>query len=175
MSGSSSPHVGESWVEKSSRQLAVAGLMATLCGLSACASLPENLISAPDVRLRDVQVMGLGFKSQTFLLSFDIHNPNPFALPVKHVSYDVRLDGMRFASGETPSDISVPASGDTEFAISVDLDLLNTAPQLLSIVREGARAEIPYVLKGELGVDIPFTPPVSYRSDGAIRLDSAMR
>lgn len=158
-------------MEKLSRRLTVVGLLATMCGLSACASLPENLISAPDVKLRGVQVMGLGFKSQTFLLSFDIHNPNPFALPVNHVRYDVRLDGMRFASGETPSEISVPASGDTEFAISVDLDLLSTAPQLLSIVREGARSEIPYELKGELGVDIPFTPPVSYRTDGAIQLN----
>ena len=149
------------------------GLVATLCGLSACASLPENLISPPDVKLRDVQVMGLGFKSQTFLLSFDIHNPNPFALPVKHIRYDVRLDGQRFASGETPSNIAVPASGDTEFAISVDLDLLSTAPQLLSIVRDGVRAEIPYELKGELGVDIPFTPPVSYHSQGAIQLRSS--
>jgi len=159
-------------VEKSSRQLTVVGLLATLWGLSACASLPENLISAPDVKLRGVQVLGLGFKSQTFLLSFDIHNPNPFALPVKHVRYDVRLDGLRFASGQTASDISVPASGGTEFAISVDLDLLSTAPQLLSIVREGTRAEIPYELKGELGVDIPFTPPVTYRTQGAIRLHS---
>ena len=158
-------------MEKLSRRLTVVGLLATMCGLSACASLPENLISAPDVKLRGVQVMGLGFKSQTFLLSFEIHNPTPFALPVTHVRYDVRLDGMRFASGETPSEISVPASGDTEFAISVDLDLLSTAPQLLSIVREGARSEIPYELKGELGVDIPFTPPVSYRTDGAIQLN----
>lgn len=142
-----------------------------MCGLSACASLPENLISAPDVKLQGVQVMGLGFKNQTFLLSFDIHNPNPFALPVSHVRYDVRLDGMRFASGETASEITVPASGDTEFAISVELDLLSTAPQLLSIVREGTRSEIPYELQGELGVDIPFTPPVSYRSDGAIQLN----
>ena len=100
-------------MEKLSRRLTVVGLLATICGLSACASLPENLISAPDVKLRGIQVMGLGFKNQTFLLSFDIHNPNPFTLPVNHVRYDVRLDGMRFASGETPSEISVPASGDT--------------------------------------------------------------
>jgi len=161
-------------VERQGRRLTVAGLIISVFGLSACASLPENLISTPDVKLRDVQVMGLGFKNQTFRLSFDIHNPNPFTLPVKHVSYDVRLDGQRFASGETPSEISVPASGDTEFAISVELDLLSTAPQLLSIVREGTRSEIPYELFGELGVDIPFTPPVSYRSDGAIRLDSSV-
>lgn len=153
------------------RQINVACVL-VLFGLGGCASLPENLVSNPKVELRDVQVMGLGFKSQTFLLSFDISNPNPFPLPVNHVSYGVKLDGYHFASGETPSEISVPASGDAEFAISVELDLLSTAPRLLSIVRDGVRRDIPYELEGQLGVDIPFTPSVSYRTEGAIRLDS---
>ena len=154
------------------RRSALAGILVTVAALGGCASLPENLISKPEVELRDVQVMGLGFQSQTFLLSFDISNPNPFPLPVNHVSYGVKLDGMRFASGKTASDISVPASGTTQFAISVELDLLNTAPRLLSVVRDGARGEIPYELEGQLGIDIPMTPPVTYRTTGAIRLDS---
>lgn len=149
---------------------------ALFCGailvLGGCASLPENLVAKPEVKLRDVQVVGLGFKNQTFLLSFDIHNPNPYPLPVNHVSYGIKLDGQRFASGKTDSKISVPAGGDTQFAISVELDLLQTAPSLLSIVREGVRGEIPYELEGQLGIDLPLTPSVSYRSDGAIRLDS---
>ena len=141
-------------------------------GLSACASIPQNIIAKPQVTLRDVQVVGLGFKNQTFLLSFDIHNPNPFSLPVNHVSYDVRLDGMRFASGQTDCDISVPASGDGEFAMSVELDLLTTAPRLLSIIRDGVRGDIPYELEGELGIDLPLTPAVKYRGGGSIRLGS---
>jgi LEA14-like dessication related protein len=141
--------------------------------LGACASLPQSVISQPEVALRDVQVMGLGFKSQTFLLSFDIYNPNPFPLPVNHISYGVRLDGHRFASGNTPSNISVPASGDTEVAISVDLNLLATAPQLLSIIREGARGEIPYEIEGQLGLDLPLVASVRYQKDGRIRLNSS--
>ncbi len=142
-------------------------------GLGACASLPENIVAKPEVQLRDVRVLGLGFKNQTFLLSFDIHNPNPYPLPVNHISYGVRLDGQRFASGQTESDISVPSGGDAEFAISVELDLLTTAPRLLSIVREGVRRDIAYELEGQLGIDIPMTPPVSYRSDGLIRLNTS--
>lgn len=152
------------------KRLAVV-MLATALG--ACASLPENIISKPEVKLRDVEVVGLGFKSQTFLLSFDISNPNPFPLPVNHVSYGIRLDGERFASGKTASELSVPAGSASEFAISVELDLLTTAPQLLSIMRDGTRREIPYQLEGQLGIDIPMTPPVSYRSEGAIRLDSS--
>ena len=156
----------------SSRRIAILGFLVATLGLGACASLPENIIDKPKVKLRDVQVVGLGFKNQTFLLSFDIHNPNPYPLPVNHIAYGIKLDGQRFASGQTACDISVAAGGDAEFAISVELDLLTTAPRLLSIVREGVKGGIPYQLEGELGVDIPLTPPVSYRSEGAIRLDS---
>lgn len=147
-------------------------LLVALTGLGACETLPENLIEKPEVALRDVRVVGLGLNAQTFLLSFDISNPNPFPLPVNHVSYGVKLDGQRFATGKTPSEIRVPAQGATQFAISVELDLLNTAPALWSIIREGVRGEVPYELQGELGIDIPLTRPVTYRSTGAIRLIS---
>ena len=84
----------------------------------------------------------------------------------------MKLDGQRFATGRTPCKIHVPAGETTQFAISVELDLLNTAPRLLSIIREGVRSDIPYELEGELGIDLPLTPPVTYRSTGTIRLNS---
>ena len=64
----------------------------------------------------------------------------------------------------------MPASGEQEFAISVELNLLKTAPQLLFIVRAAEKRDIPYELSGKLGVDIPFTDPLSFESSGAIRL-----
>jgi LEA14-like dessication related protein len=141
-------------------------------GLTGCATTLESLVKSPRVELRDVSVLGLGFNNQTFLLSFDISNPNPFPLPVSSVSYGIKLDGLRFATGETPSEFSVPAGGDTHFAISVDLNLLQTAPQLLSIVRQSAREDVTYELEGQLVVDIPLAPPVSYRNAGSIHLSA---
>jgi len=141
--------------------------------LTGCATTMENLVKSPTIELRSVQVMGLGFNGQTFLLSFDISNPNPFPLPVSAVSYGIKLDGQRFASGETPSEFSVPASGNGQFAISVDLNLLQSAPQLLSIVRQGVRKNVAYELNGRLAVDIPLAPAVSYRNTGSIRLSPA--
>lgn len=149
--------------------LGVATLATAFAG---CATTLENLVESPTVELSDVQVMGLGFNSQTFMLSFAISNPNPFSLPVKAVSYGVKLDGQYFASGETSSNFSIPANGDGEFAISVDLNLLQTAPQLLTIVRESTRRDVQYELEGQLAVDIPLAPPVSYRNTGLIRLTS---
>jgi LEA14-like dessication related protein len=149
-----------------------AALLVSLLAMAGCATTMQDLVKSPAVELRSVQVVGLGFNSQTFLLSFDISNPNGFSLPVRSVSYGLKLDGQRFASGQTPSEFSVPANGETQFAISVDLDLLKTAPQLLSIVRQSVRQDVGYELDGQLALDIPLAPAVSYRSTGAIRLSS---
>ena len=145
-----------------------AGLLLATTLLSACASTGE-LVSAPDVSLRNVQLTDLGLSGQTFLLSFDVSNPNPFPLPISTVSYGVELDSQRFASGRTQGGFTVPASGDGEFAISVELNLLKTAPQLLYIVRDGEKRDVAYKLKGELGVDIPLVKPMNFESSGAIR------
>ena len=150
----------------------VPALLVLAIGLTGCASTMQNLVKSPDVKLSNVQVVGLGLKSQTFLLSFDVHNPNAFALPVRSVSYGVKLDGQRFATGKTPSEFSIPASGETQFAISVDLNLLQTAPQLLSIVRQSAVRDVSYELEGTLAVDIPLAPAVSFRNDGLFRLSA---
>ena len=149
------------------------GIACLLINLSGCATTLENLVASPTVALNDVKVVGLGFDSQTFMLSFDVNNPNSFTLPVKSVSYGVKLDGHHFASGQTASQFSVPANGDGKFAISVDLNLLQTAPQLLSIIRASVRRDVGYELEGQLDVDIPLAPPVSYRNAGTIRLTSA--
>ncbi|NNC77282.1 MAG: hypothetical protein HKN77_04915 [Woeseiaceae bacterium] len=146
-------------------------LIATGWLLASCASL-ENLVSAPQVSLKNVQVESLDLASQSFLLSFDVSNPNPFPLPIKAIQYAIELDGHMFASGDAASAFTVPASGDGEFAISVDLNLLRTAPELLFIVREGVRRDIPYALQGELGIDLPYAKPVAFSTGGEIRLRS---
>ncbi|MDH3337393.1 MAG: LEA type 2 family protein [Gammaproteobacteria bacterium] len=152
--------------------LLCSGLLLASCVLSACAGTGP-LISSPGVSLRDVRMTEIDFSGQTFLLGFAVTNPNPFPLPVEAVSYAVDLDGYRFATGQTEGGFTVPARGDSEFAISVELNLLKTAPQLLYVVREGVKRDIPYKLKGKLGVDIPLVQAVAFEAAGELRLQSS--
>lgn len=145
------------------------GLGAIAWFLTGCAST-ASFVDTPQVSLRNVEVTALDLNSQTFLLAFDVINPNPFPLPIESISYGVELDGYRFASGETQGDFTVPASSDGGFAISVELNLMRTAPQLLFIVRDGVHREIPYSLKGSFDIDIPFVNPVAFKTSGTIRL-----
>ena len=147
------------------------GLSAVACFAAGCASTGV-MIEKPGVSLRNVEVADVGLDGQTFVLDFDVVNPNPFPLPISSVSYGVELEGLRLASGETQSAFTVPAGGDSHFAITVDVDLMRTAPQLMFIVRDGIYRDIPYALEGSLGIDVPLVKPVSFRNQGSIRLDA---
>lgn len=154
------------------RQTCTGGLLALAAlQLSACASI-EELVSAPEVRLTNVEIQDLDYDGQTFMLSFDVSNPNPYPLPVNQVAYEVRLDGMRFAAGDALCALTIPANGDGKIALKVDLDLLRTAPDLLFVVRDATRRDIPYALDGSLAFDIPHTRPVRFSNEGAIRLSA---
>ena len=141
----------------------------TLMGLGGCAGVAP-FVAEPGVSLRNVHAEVLDFDKQTFLLSFDVTNPNPFPLPLTEIHYGIRLDGKRFASGQTPARLDIPAGSDGEFAIRVEMDLIDTVPDLLFTLRESLDRAIPYSLEGELHTAIPGARPVRFESIGAVRL-----
>jgi LEA14-like dessication related protein len=143
--------------------------VAVLSILGGCATVASS-IGKPSVSLRNIEVGSVDFSKQTFVLDFDVSNPNPFPLPVSSVRYGLKLNQQRFASGETSASFKIPANSDGEFAISVDLHLLRTAPQLLYTLRDGVTGDLSYELTGEFGIDIPLVDPISFQSIGETRV-----
>ncbi|MGI9202887.1 MAG: LEA type 2 family protein [Woeseiaceae bacterium] len=135
--------------------------------LSACAGT-STLVDSPSVNLTSVELAEVSFSRQTFRLGFDVDNPNPFPLPIQAVEYRVILDEEKFAGGATEGRFTVPAGGRDDFTISVDLDMLNSAAQLSSLLVGGMREAVSYELQGSLTVDIPFTKPLPFSSTGVI-------
>lgn len=132
-----------------------------------CASQGPSLQS-PEVRLSSVDVQEFSFSAQTVLLNFDVSNPNPIPLPVKSVRYKVFLEGQQFAGGETDGRFTVPARGDSDFSITVELDLMSSAARLLPMLRASTTRPLQYELHGSLAVAIPFTRPLTFSRDGTI-------
>lgn len=152
---------------KSSRQFKPTLTLAAILVLSACAGT-ETLVSSPTVSLSSVELERADFRQQTFLLGFDVRNPNPFPLPVRSMTYRVLLDDEKFAGGEAAGSFTVPARSDDAFMISVDLDILNSAGHLASLMQNGVPDRVNYALEGSLTVDIPFTRPIPFSSSGVI-------
>lgn len=139
--------------------------------LSSCAATGPA-IKTPDVSLIGVQVDKVSLSGQSFLLGFSVRNPNPFPLPVRAIRYDIRLDEQRFAGGETEKGFVVSAHGDGKFVIGVELDLMHSMSQLVTLLRSGRRQYVDYELHGSLAVDLPFARPIPFSDSGSIRLDA---
>lgn len=148
---------------------ALGALVAASALLSGCASTGPAIV-APELELRSVELTELGFYGQTFLLGFDVHNPNPFPLPVRNVRYELTLDNRRFAGGETQSGFVVGAKSDAEFAISVELDLRQSASGFHTLIESGFERAVKYELQGSLRLDLPAAPPISFSEAGTVRL-----
>ena len=146
-------------------------ILAAAFWLSGCAST-ESFVQTPAVNLTSVELDKISINGQTFLLGFDVENPNAFPLPVKMISYRVMLEGRKFAGGEARCDIMIPARGDGAFVMSVELDLLQTRDDLASIVRNGVSGDIGYELAGSLTLDIPLTQPIDFSSAGTVAVQS---
>jgi LEA14-like dessication related protein len=144
-------------------------LLFAAASLSACAGT-GTVIDSPKVELTGVELRAANFRRQTFLLRFDVSNPNPFPLPVKAVRYRVDFDHEKFAGGETQGSFTVPARGDDSFAISVDLDILSSATHLSTLLSGGLTENVSYELRGSLAVDIPFVKPIPFSNSGVINM-----
>jgi LEA14-like dessication related protein len=127
-------------------------------------------VQAPEIALTGVRVKEIGLGGQEFLLRFSVSNPNAFPLPVKNIRYDLRIDDQMFAGGEAQSDFVVSAHGDGEFAVAVELDLLQSVSQVASLLRGGMRETVAYELHGSLAVGIPFSRPIAFSNSGVIRV-----
>jgi len=146
--------------------------LVAVAAMSACAGMDE-MISSPAVTLTSIEMTDADFDRQTFLLAFDVSNPNPFPLPIKSLRYRVRLGEQQFASGETQGNFTVPSDGHGEFVISVELNLLKTKSNLFSFIRTGTRRNIDYDLSGSFAVDIPFARSLEFSNSGSIELQAA--
>lgn len=144
-------------------------LMALLLSamFAGCASQGPSLES-PEVLLQGVELQKLSFSGQSVLLHFDVNNPNRVPLPVKSVRYKVFLENQQFASGETAGRFTIPARGNGEFSITVELDLMKSAASLLPLLNAGSRRPLEYALHGSLAVAIPFTRPLGFTRQGTI-------
>ena len=140
------------------------------CDVATACAGTSSFVASPSIELTGVELTSASLKRQTFLLRFDVSNPNPFPLPVKAVDYRLAFDRRQFARGETEGRFTVPANGDESFAISVELDVLNSAAHWATLASGRFTEELSYELSGSLAVDIPFAEAVPFSHTGSVNL-----
>ncbi len=143
----------------------VMSLMLTV--VAGCASMIQQVMAKPELRLTQMQLMEANLMQQRYRLTLEIKNPNPLPLPVDKIRYQILLAGKEFASGETVQAFRVPANGET----TVDLDVSTNLTQFmghLSRVLSGPLDKLDYAISGEVATGIAVLGVVPFQRKGEI-------
>lgn len=115
---------------------------------------------APEVSLKNFELVKMGLSEQTYRLRLYIKNPNAFPLPIQTLNYQLFLNNKAFAKGANNKAVTIPALGDgyVETNVSSNIaDVVEGWQQWLSL----AKRNIDYRITGDVGVSsyaipIPF-------------------
>ncbi|NNF15664.1 MAG: LEA type 2 family protein [Gammaproteobacteria bacterium] len=150
---------------KIQRALSVLLLVTLAAG---CSSL-GGIVDPPKVSLANVQLLQAGLLEQRYRLTLRVQNPNSIAVPIKGIDYAITLAGVDFASGVTPNAFSVPARGEDLVGIDISTNLLESARQIYSVIRQGPES-LDYSVTGNIAVDMPFVNPIPFSKSGQVSL-----
>ena len=99
-----------------------------------CASLDERLNPIqPKVFIDAIEIEDASLSGLTALLTLNIENPNNFALNAKGLDYTMSLADTNILSGESQSNISIPALGSGKIGVPVRISyasILETLPKV---------------------------------------------
>ncbi|MDH3646566.1 MAG: LEA type 2 family protein [Gammaproteobacteria bacterium] len=139
-----------------------------LASLSGCSTL-QSPFQQPVVKLANVQLVELGLLQQTYGVTLQVDNPNGYTLPIKGVTYAVKLAGQDFASGLTPNGFSIPANGSDQVQVEVRTNLLESLGHLGRMLADGPQ-NVDYELNGDIQIDLPLIGAIPFSRSGTIPL-----
>lgn len=147
--------------------IALAVIFALQAGLTGCTSWFTGDFADPQVHLVKVDVIKAKLLEQQFSLRFRVDNPNDFELPVRRLSYDIQLNGIQLAEGESSQWINVPAHGRREFEVPVRTNLWRHLKGIVKAL-EDPDQPIRYRLSGKVRTGVMFGRDVHVQRNGEI-------
>ena len=141
------------------RSLKYYGLLLILVfGLMACSALTKRP-EAPIVSLADIKFSKMGMLEQTFILTLRLKNPNDYSLPLRGLSYGLKLNGAAFAEGASASKVTIPPYGEETIDVNVVSNFFSIFKQLKGL---SGNEPLKYSLSGKIGlVNKAFKLPFS--------------
>ena len=136
-----------------------------LCTAAACAPKFER----PVLTVSSVELQSGNLFQQSFLVKFQVQNPNDRELPVQGLHAELDVGGQRIASGVSNRAFVVPPMGQSEFDMTITA---NMAAALLQLANQRADT-IAYELSGSANLDLPFLHEVPFHQAGSFSLNGS--
>lgn len=150
---------------------ALLGVCVALVGLQACSSLPRQL-APPRAEVVELRLLQAGFDGQRFAVRLDLFNPNPVAIPVRFVEFEVRLGGEGLLNGRSAAPFTLPAGGTEAVEVEIFSNLVSSATRLLAVV-QGPTNSLEYEVQGRLTLDVRMREPLGFYHRGQVPLSVA--
>ncbi len=123
-----------------------------------CASLDQRLNPIqPRVLVDAIEIEDASLSGLTALLTLNVENPNNFALNARGLDYTMSLAGTGILSGESTSNMSVPALGNGKIEVPVRISYASLLEVIPKIFETGVAD---YNFSGSIHTrlfNIPFT------------------
>lgn len=119
--------------------------------LAGCAGAPATRPEPPRLYLLDLRPVEVTLFTQTYRIRLKVQNPNPFALDIDGMAYEIRLNDQPFASGVSDQALDVPRYGTT----SLEIDALGTLAGIFRQFTELERSrpqKLRYEVEGHLSL-----------------------
>ena len=136
-------------------------LLLVLC-TAACAAKFER----PNITVVGIDMKSGNLLQQTFLVKFQIQNPNDRELPVSGLHVELNVGGEQIASGVSNQAFVVPAHGQSEFDMTITA---NMALAMLKLANQHADS-IDYEVTGAASLDLPFMHNLPFHQNGTFPL-----
>lgn len=119
--------------------------------LSACASLGMNY-EKPKVAVTSIKMKEPQGLSQRFGIGLNISNPNAVALPIKGMSYALRVNGYELVQGVTNNIGELAAFGETKVELDAATDLVSALRLANDFLKGGNSQETRYTFEAKISV-----------------------
>lgn len=134
--------------------------LVAVLALTACASLRPTGWEAPYLSLADVRLVELSPFEQRYRFSLRVQNPNPAALRISGLSFELEVNDEVFARGVNDATLVVPAYGERGIHVSATSTTVGLLRQLRKLEQTQT---LQYRLKGRVSSpDFPRPMPFDY-------------
>ena len=123
----------------------------------------------PELTVANVTLQDAKFTEQHFLVTLHVRNPNPRPIPVDSVEAHVSLAGEPLGDALSESAFTVPAAGETDFAVSVRTNLASGILRVLARLNGGGDS-VDYHLSGTLRTGLIYARSIPFDQTGSVKL-----
>jgi LEA14-like dessication related protein len=122
-------------------------------------------VQKPQVEVKSVSMEAFSLRGVSGQMELQVANPNPVALPLSYVEWEIAIAGDRAVSGHFDVPANLPANGNAPISVALDV-LAADAGRVVPHLEAGTRD---YQLHGVLHYASPIGDmSVGFQSDGVL-------